>query len=152
MQAFRRALRSQWLLPFCVAAALPLLACSSGSSSNGDAAVQDLVVIDYTFGDLPPGCPPAAPNNVGVGSVCTKGGGECQNGLICACDTTLGFVPPDNTPCICTRFKSFSDQRGCGSLPAGFCGEGAICCSYMNAIGLCVPTVCLENAMCPVLE
>ena len=152
MRAFPRTVRRHWLLLVCLTAAIPLGACSSSSSSNGDGAVQDALVIDYTFGDLPPGCPPAMPNDKGVGSPCTKGGGQCTNGLICACDTTLGIVPPDNTPCVCTRFVSFTDSRGCGSLAADYCGEGATCCSYMNAIGLCVPTVCLENAMCPVLQ
>lgn len=147
-----RALRRSWLLLLCVVAAVPLAACSSGSSSNGDAAVQDLLVIDYTFGDLPVGCPPPAPNSKGVGSVCSKGGGQCKNGLICACDTTLGIVPPDNTPCVCTRFATFQNGNGCGSLQADYCGEGAICCDYMGSIGLCVPTVCLENATCPVLQ
>ena len=38
------------------------------------------------------------------------------------------------------------------SLPAEYCGQGAVCCSYMNALAVCLPTVCLENATCPVLE
>lgn len=145
------AIRFTFFALLCVGVAAPLGACSSGSSSTTDAAVLDLS-FDFTFGDLPPGCPPPAPNDKGVGAVCTKGGGECKSPLICACDTTLGIVPPDNTPCVCTRLISFNQGQGCASLPADYCGQGAVCCSYMNALGLCVPTVCLENAMCPVLE
>ena len=152
MRAFRKTIRRHWLLLFCLIAAAPAAACSSGSSSNGDAAVQDALVIDYTFGDLPPGCPPDMPNNMGVGGLCTKGGGQCKNPLVCACDTTLGIVPPDNTPCICTRVTVDNGQGGCGRLEAGYCGDGAICCGYKNTILLCVPSVCLADAMCPVLE
>ena len=144
-------IRWSLLVLLCVGFAAPLGACSS-SSSNVDAAVLDLS-IDFSFGDLPPGCPPAAANEKGVGAVCTKGGGECPSPLICACDTTLGIVPPDNTPCVCTRFISFQKGQTCANLPdPNYCGQGAICCSYMNALALCVPTVCLENATCPILE
>jgi hypothetical protein len=130
-------------LTFSVLAA----ACSNGGG-NGDAS-HDYIQPDFSFGDLPPGCPPPAANDKGIGGVCTKGGGECKNGLLCACEPHLNIIPPDNTPCICTQLIVTS---GCANVSVDYCGQGAICCSYMDVFGLCVPTVCLENAVCPDLS
>jgi hypothetical protein len=119
-------------------------ACSSGSGSKSDGAV-DYLTFDVPFGDLPPGCPPAAPNEKGIGAVCTKGGGECKNGLVCACEPHANILPPEGTPCVCTQLI----PTGCDLVPLGYCGQGATCCSYMNLASICVPIVCLEDATCP---
>jgi len=120
--------------------------CSSGGGSKSDAGV-DYLTFDVPFGDLPPGCPPAAANDQGIGSACTKGGNECKNGLLCACEAHANIQPPEGTPCVCTKLI----LSGCDSVPVDYCGQGATCCSYMNALSICVPLVCLENAACPML-
>lgn len=130
----------------CLSVALLSAACSSGSGGNNDAS-HDYLTFDYVFGDLPPGCPPAAANDKGVGAACTKGGGECKNNLVCACETTLGIVPPEGTPCICTLLI----PQSCANIPADYCGQDAICCGYMDIAAICVPTVCLDTAMCPAI-
>ncbi|HEY4184758.1 MAG TPA: hypothetical protein VGP07_06790 [Polyangia bacterium] len=119
-------------------------ACSSGSSSPVDAA-HDYLTFDVSFGDLPSGCPPAAANDKGIGSVCTMGGGECKNGLLCACEPHANILPPDGTPCVCTQLI-FS---GCDAVPTDYCGQGATCCSYLNEASICVPMVCLPDGVCP---
>ena len=136
-------------------AALALSATTAACSSSGgkrplDAAVQDGVTIDYSFGDLPPGCPPGVGNDRHVGDVCTKGGGTpCAQGLICACDSFNGIIPPADTPCFCTipiLGRVCSDP----SIPTGYCGQGATCCSYMTLGSICVPDACLQGQQCPV--
>jgi len=125
---------------------LGLAACSSsgGTGSVTDAGI-DYLTFDVPFGDLPAGCPPAAANDKGIGAACTKGGNECKGGLLCACEPHANIQPPDGTPCVCTQLI-FS---GCDTVPVGYCGQGATCCSYMNSVSICVPLVCLENATCP---
>lgn len=122
-------------------------ACSSGSSSPVDAA-HDYVTFDVSFGDLPPGCPPATANDQGIGGACTIGGGECKNDLICACEPHANVQPPDGTPCVCTKIVGYS---GCGTIPAGYCGQDATCCSYMDTLSICVPLACLQDATCPAI-
>jgi hypothetical protein len=128
--------------------ALAIAGCSSsgGTGTQTDAAV-DYITFDVPFGDLPPGCPPAMPNEKGIGTPCTKGGNECKGGLLCACEPHANIQPPAGTPCVCTQLI-FS---GCDTVSVGYCGQGATCCSYMNAVSICVPLVCLENATCPML-
>src|SRR5450631_2076051 len=68
--------------------AVGIAGCGSGSS--GPPPVKDAAVFDLAL-DLPPGCPPSAANNAGVGIPCTRGGGECTKtgvpgGLLCTCD------------------------------------------------------------------
>lgn len=126
-------------------AAMTAAGCSSGGGARDAAA--DYLTFDVPFGDLPPGCPPAAANEQGIGTACTKGGNECKDGLLCACEAHANILPPDGTPCVCTKLI-FS---GCDTVPVDYCGQGATCCSYMNALSICVPLVCLENATCPML-
>jgi hypothetical protein len=129
---------------FCSSFALLAGACSSGSGGNTDAA-HDYLTFDVSFGDLPAGCPPAAANDQGIGSVCTVGGGECKNGLLCACEPHANILPPQGTPCVCTKLI----YSGCGTVPTNYCGQDAMCCSYMDTLSLCVPTACLQDATCP---
>jgi hypothetical protein len=132
-----------------VTAALGAWAVVSACSSSGgkrpvDADTQDAFAIDYHFGDLPPGCPPAAGNERKVGTPCSKTAdkGQCGGGMICACQPYFGVVPPDDTPCFCTI-------PFCANSP-GFCGQGATCCSYMSSGSICVPDACLPQMQCPV--
>ncbi|MEO5767024.1 MAG: hypothetical protein ABIS92_01610 [Polyangia bacterium] len=125
-------------------------ACSSsGGRIPADADTQDSFSIDYQFGDLPPGCPPAAGNDKRVGTPCSRTASktQCGGGLICACQDFNGFVPPDDTPCFCTIPIL---GKVCGDVPPGYCGQAASCCSYMNVGSICVPDSCLPEMQCPV--
>ena len=137
-----------------VAAALGIWAAASACSSSGgrkpaDAGTQDSFSIDYSFGDLPPGCPPAAGNDKKVGNPCSKTGSQdqCGGNLICSCKEFFNFVPPDDTPCFCTIPIL---GKVCADVPPGTCGQGATCCSYMTTGSLCVPDACLAEMACPV--
>ena len=126
--------------------------CSSGGGGRLQDAAADFA-IDYRFGDLPPGCPPAAANDKGVGKSCSKGGHQCSGTQICTCDTTFGVTPPANTPCFCTSWflnQAGSQGQACDAVPAGACGQSATCCGYMNVAAICVPEACLEASACPV--
>lgn len=131
------------------AVAMLAAGCSSsgGKRPVGDGGVLDGFAIDYRFGDLPQGCPPATGNNKHVGDDCSNGK-ACVQGLICACETFNGFIPPEDTPCFCTIpivGRTCSDP----TVPADTCGQGATCCSYLNLGSICVPDVCLETMTCP---
>jgi hypothetical protein len=128
--------------------AVSVLACLTGCSAGGGGKLQDAgtgFTIDYRFSDLPPGCPPVTGNDKGIGAPCTHGGGQCKSGHICACDTTAGVTPPQGTPCFCTILV----LQSCDTIPAGTCGQNAMCCSYMQQAALCVPDACLQSATCP---
>lgn len=123
-----------------------MTACAAGGGGTTDAG-HDYLTFDVSFGDLPPGCPPAAANDKGIGKPCTVGGSECKNGLLCACEPHLGIQPPDGTPCVCTQLI----QSGCDAVPIDYCGQDATCCSYMNTLSICVPLACLQDATCPAI-
>lgn len=107
-------------------------------------------MFDFGFGDLPPGCPPTAGNEKHVGDPCTKGARNCAPGLLCACDEFNGLVPPADTPCFCTLLIPPAPGRTCADPAlAGYCGQGATCCGYMDIAAICVPDVCLNAMMCP---
>lgn len=147
---------SRWLLLGLVVAVAPLaVGCSSGGGRPLDGGLLDVPSFDYRFGDLPPGCPPETGNDKGIGTPCSKGGGECTNNLLCTCDLgMLGVPPPDDTPCFCTDVKlspPSDTRRPCEQRPADSCGQDAVCCDYRNVGSLCIPTICLEN-MCPQLS
>jgi len=128
------------------------LGCSSGGGGKVQDASTDFA-IDYVFGDLPPGCPPAAPNDKGIGKACTKGGSECSAAQICTCNTYLGVTPPADTPCFCTipiLNLAGSQSSPCDSVPAGTCGQNTTCCGYQTVAAICVPNACLGAAGCPV--
>lgn len=141
----RRPLSRAALLCLLGVGMIVLSTCSAGGGGRLQDAAADFV-IDYRFSDLPPGCPPNASNDKGIGGSCTRGGGQCSGNKICTCDTTLGVTPPPGTPCFCT----IAILQSCASLPAGTCGQNATCCSYQNQAAICVPDVCLDSAACPV--
>jgi len=138
---------SAWAAPLfgLLLASFTLGACTSNGGTNADAS-HDYLTFDVSFGDLPPGCPPAAANDKGIGGACTMGGHECTGDLICACEPHLGVQPPQGTPCVCTRLFAVPDS---GTVPDGYCGQDATSCSYMNALAICVPLACLQDATCP---
>jgi hypothetical protein len=148
MRTFSSPLKRVVLLSALVSGLMSLVTglggCSSGGGASSDAGI-DYLTFDVPFGDLPPGCPPTAANDQGVGKACTNGGNECTGGLLCACQPYLNIEPPAGTPCVCTKLI----RSGCDSVPLDYCGQGATCCSYMNTLSICVPLVCLEDATCP---
>ena len=123
------------------------IACSSSSGHRPDANVDGLTY-DLSL-DLPAGCPPAQPNEKGVGAPCTRNGHECTNGLLCACDTTLGLTL-NGVPCICT-IAAPNPQKNvapCSAQPSNICGSNATCCNYMDQAYFCSPNVCLPGGQC----
>lgn len=122
--------------------------CSSNNGYRPDAHVDGLTY-DLSL-DLPPGCPPAQPNEKGVGSPCTRGGHQCTNGLLCACDTNLGLTL-NGVPCICTVAglnPQPNNPSPCSTQSSSVCGSGATCCNYMNQAFYCSPNVCLPGGQC----
>jgi hypothetical protein len=135
----------------CLLLTVALLVAGGGCSAGGGGAYDGGVpdgVYEVSL-DLPPGCPPAAGNEAGVGAPCTMGGHECSHGTTCACDKTLG-IQLKGVPCICTKFQIAQTADPCGPpLPSTFCGSGAKCCPYLTAAAYCVPDICLPGGMCP---
>jgi hypothetical protein len=138
--------------------AVAMAGCHPGSSAPPppkDATILDLSV------DLPPGCPPATPNEKGVGIPCTRGGGQCTasgmpSGLLCTCDPLpiLGVVL-SGVPCVCTiggpnGSATATDpcSQAANGKPAGFCGTNATCCPYRTTAYYCSPDVCLPGGAC----
>jgi hypothetical protein len=121
--------------------------CSSNASSHRPDAHVDGLTYDLSL-DLPPGCPPAQANEKGVGAPCTRNGHQCGNGLICACDTTLGLTL-NGVPCICTLAGLNPNSNiPCDNQPSNFCGTGATCCNFMKQAYFCSPDVCLPGGQC----
>jgi hypothetical protein len=87
---------------------------------------------------LPEGCGEDPPNEIGLGATCSKGGGECQTGLLCTEDVeqTQGIEM-----CIGFGCKASSD-----------CGEGGVCCGIEVAgdVTLCLPDACVFSFCEPV--
>jgi hypothetical protein len=132
-----------WALGLLVATS----ACSGGSGPT-EAGVLDAIY--QVSVDVPPGCPPAAGNEKGVGKPCTMNGKQCTNGLKCTCDPQLGALLV-GVPCFCTlaQFAQNGSTAPCtDSVPAGYCGSSATCCNYLNAAAYCVPSICLPGNMC----
>lgn len=125
---------------------LTVTACSSGGGGKlQDGGSQDILVLDFAFGELPPGCPPGVANDKGVGSPCTEKGNQCGGGLVCTCDAIFSVKGPPGTPCFC----SLPSLMPCTNIPASFCGQNASCCDYLGMASLCVPNVCLIGSVCP---
>ena len=61
-------------------AAMTAAGCSSGGGARDAAA--DYLTFDVPFGDLPPGCPPAAANEQGIGTAGVDAGPNA-NGRRC---------------------------------------------------------------------
>jgi len=88
---------------------------------------------------LPETCGDDAPNDIGLGAFCSKGGGECEAGLMCTED--LEYTEGVD---LCIGF-------GCSA--AADCGEGGVCCSLDvgSPITLCLPPSCAFS-LCDELE
>jgi hypothetical protein len=137
-----------------VVLALGVLVAAAGCSAGGGGAVEGGVrdaVYEVSL-TLPDGCPPATPNEKGVGTACTMGGNQCASPLRCTCDAFVG-VQLVGVPCICTlaAFAQVGSTDPCkDSVPATFCGNNAVCCNYLTAAAYCVPGICLPDGnMCP---
>jgi hypothetical protein len=81
-------------------------------------------------GLIPPGCGKDPPNDKGIGTACTKGGGECPEDLACTLDLVSYDIPGF---CILPSCATQAD-----------CGAGASCCALQQAGGftICVPDAC----------
>jgi hypothetical protein len=138
----------RWLVATVV---LPLLGfgCSDDSPHPIDASRDSQVVL--TLPDVPPGCPPDAGNENGIGAPCTATGSECPGSLQCSCKSWFGYTMPASMPCFCTTVV-FSNT--CSS-----CGSNASCCTYdipvtpttPVTVSACFPSVCLSDNECPVV-
>lgn len=87
---------------------------------------------------LPEGCGTDPPNELGLGTVCTAGGGECPGALICTED-----------------YQETGEIGVCISIAcseAADCGESGVCCLIPEADGLtiCLPPSCVLS-FCQVL-
>lgn len=126
-----------------------LVGCKAGGGGAYDGGVRD-AVFEVSL-DLPPGCPPPTANDKGVGAPCTKGGGQCKNGLRCTCDP-FASVQLEGVPCICTlaTFAQVNSTNPCvDSVPAGYCGSNATCCNYLTTAVYCLPSICVPDGVCP---
>ncbi|MFT5430532.1 MAG: hypothetical protein ACI9OJ_001207 [Myxococcota bacterium] len=82
-------------------------------------------------GFLPPECGSDPANDIGLGEHCSKGGGECESGLICSEDIEQVAGPET---CI---------KIGCDS--SSECGDTGLCCKVSaggNDVSICVPPSC----------
>jgi|SRR6516225_11865459 hypothetical protein len=140
----------RWLIVLIFASvSVGFAACSSGGSKPPcgmtDAAVYEAGI------SFPAGCPPAQPNELGIGKPCAMCGNECTNGLRCTCDPYLG-AQLSGVPCVCTKLQLASqgstDPCHDPALPANFCGTNATCCNYITSAAYCVPDVCLPGGQC----
>jgi hypothetical protein len=80
---------------------------------------------------FPEGCGTDPPNEFGLGTICTAGGGECPGALICTED-----------------YEETGEIGVCISIAcsaAADCGEGGVCCLIPEADGLslCLPPACV---------
>jgi hypothetical protein len=137
-----------------LASALVTVAMSACSSHGSKPACGTTDAAVYEAGiTFPAGCPPAQPNEMGVGKPCTVCGNECTGGLQCTCDSHFG-VQLAGVPCVCTKlqFASAGSTDPCHdpALPANFCGSNTTCCNYLTSAAYCVPDVCLPNGQCVV--
>ncbi len=129
-----------------------VLACNQSDppKNKADAGSDPGDALSVSLPDLPPGCPPASGNDVGIGKPCTATGNECSGSLQCSCKNWFGFTMPAGMPCFCT---SVSFGPACSA-----CGSQATCCTYDNVplnattmltISACFPSVCAPNDQCP---
>ena len=127
------------------------VACGPGgsSSSGRDGAAAD-TQITVSLPDLPPGCPPSAGNDIGVGKPCTATGTECTGSLQCSCKNWFGYTMPAGMPCFCTNVTTGTKCLSCGS--------SATCCTYdipltiPVTVSACFPAVCAPGGQCPAIQ
>lgn len=89
-------------------------------------------------GLLPETCGQDPPNDIGLGATCSKGGGECQSGLLCTEDIE--------------QTQGMELCLGIGCKSSGECGENGVCCSIAAAgdVNLCLPQSCVFSLCEPV--
>lgn len=126
----------------------------SGSSSSRDAGRDGPVADTQTsisLPEVPPGCPPATGNEIGIGKPCTATGTECTGSLQCSCKSWFGYPMPASMPCFCTNVAFGSTCSACGS--------NAPCCTYAVplstgsvTVSACFPSVCAPNNQCPAIQ
>lgn len=139
-----------------VALSLLAIGCSQGDGTPAKVAdaAPDGPTRDgmgsLTLPEVPPGCPPGAGNDIGVGTPCTATGTECTGGLQCSCKSWFGYQMPASMPCFCTNVAFGNTCSACGSK--------ASCCTYVIPIdtasitvSACFPDVCLPDDQCPVV-
>lgn len=125
---------------------------SSSSATKADAGRDGASdALSVSLPDLPPGCPPSAGNEVGIGKPCTATGNECGTNLQCSCKNWFGYTMPAGLPCFCTNIAF-------GATCATNCGNNATCCTYDDVpvststavtISACFPSVCAPAGQCP---
>ena len=122
-------------------------ACSGGGSHSGDGSTDAIFDLGLEW---PANCPPEAGNDKGIGIACTRGGGQCKNGLLCTCDPAFGALLA-GVPCFCTlaQIAQNGSKDPCAdSVPTNYCGSTATCCDVINEAAYCVPNVCLIGGAC----
>lgn len=135
-----------------IAACLIGLGCGQGGSTNSARDAAPDTVASLNLPDLPPGCPPGVGNENGIGSPCTRTGGECTGTLQCSCKDWFGYAMPAEMPCFCTSVSFGSTCTACGSK--------ASCCTYdvplqttTITVSACFPSVCLSGGTeCPSIQ
>lgn len=133
-------------LVLAILASLLTASCSSNNSPTTprDASPSDAQT-SYTMPEVPPGCPPAAGNEIGIGAPCTRTGNECTGGFNCSCQNWFTYPMPESMPCFCTEVAF----GGACNSP---CGSNATCCTYTIStitVSACFPAVCAPDGQCP---
>jgi hypothetical protein len=138
--------------PSIVMVSLFTLGCGGGSSPGGNRDGGRDGQGSLTLPDLPPGCPPKAGNENGIGTPCTKTGSECTGTLQCSCKDWFGYAMPAEMPCFCTGVTF-------GPACASSCGSNATCCTYdvpvqttTVTVSACFPSVCAPGNKCPSIQ
>jgi hypothetical protein len=136
--------------------AIPLIALGCGLGSNSSSGKDAGMTADtqgtFSLPEVPPGCPPDAGNENGIGAPCTRTGNECPGGLTCSCEDRLGYQMPAGMPCFCTNVSFGSTCSNCGT--------NAPCCTYTIpltpttsvTVSACFPSVCAPNNQCPAIQ
>jgi hypothetical protein len=102
---------------------------------RGIQACDDGAAVDVPRDPRAGTCGEQTPNGRGIGSRCTRGGGECAAGLACSLDQPQ--APPDS-PGFCLEIGGCQVTADCG-------GGWATCCAPAQAGGLvniCIPEAC----------
>jgi hypothetical protein len=81
-------------------------------------------------------CADVVPNDLGVGAVCTEGGGQCAAGLSCSAD----LRSTENGQGQCIRL---------GCTDAADCGGGSATCCSLGLTDICIPEACRPLTCAP---
>lgn len=123
--------------------------CSDNTAHPVDAARDGQITVNLP--DVPPGCPPSAGNENGIGAPCTANGGECGGSLTCSCDDRFNYPMPAGMPCFCTNLVFANTCSSCGSN-ASCCVCDLTLTTTPITVSACFPSVCLGNGQCPVVD